>query len=52
MSLKFEKRCEVWQSEIRAGSVAGVGSHELHNAGESTIEGQRKAGTGVNPPRA
>ena len=36
----FEKRCEVWQSKIRDGSVAGVGSHKRHNTGESAIEGR------------
>ena len=45
MSHKFEKRCEARQNEIRAGSVASVVSHILHNTGESAIEGQRKAGS-------
>ena len=38
-------------SEIRDGSVAGVGSHERHNAGESAIEGQRKAGSRSQSPK-
>ena len=51
MSHKFEKRCEARQNEIRDGSVAGVGSHERHNTGESTIEGQRKAGSRSQSPK-
>ena len=51
MSHKFEKRCEARQSEIRAGSVAGVGSHKRHNTGESGIEGQRKAGSRSQSPK-
>ena len=51
MSHKFEKRCEARQSEIRAGSVAGVGSHKRHSTGESGIEGQRKAGSRSQSPK-
>ena len=31
--------------------MAGVGSHERHNAGESAIEGQRKAGSRSQSPK-
>ena len=51
MSDKFEKRCEARQSEIRAGSVAGVVYHKRHNTGESAIEGQRKAGSRSQSPK-
>ena len=36
---------------MRDGSVAGVGSHKLHNTGESAIEGQRKAGSRSQYPK-
>ena len=51
MSDIFEKRCEARQNEIRDGSVAGVGYHKRHNPGESTIEGQRKAGSRSQSPK-
>ena len=49
--LQFEKRSEARQNEIRAGSVAGIGSHKRHNTGESAIEGQRKAGNRSQSPK-